>query len=525
MIAQDHFFPDSLKGFTTGLKDSGFTLIDASAPRRWRGPIHSAFKGLTTALTMDIYIAPGWPFQPPALFVQGLNTNHSTLDGFVCLWQDGNFNLEWTTVEGLFLRIEEWCMNARLGWADQDLGLDALLNFRYKYAYAAIFDLPTLGIRKGSWGDCRGLLNLNPIRVDILPGRQRLANELRGMWFHVGELKSPPPRQLSEVLSSLPRKQRKGLRKALAERRNSRELAVSGGVDIILFCWEWRGRTDILVIACRGTGGTVEAIALQPGPNDEQTLMLRAGPDAPTLHSCKAVVFGAGALGGHAALTLAESGIGSMEIVDYDVLLPGNVVRHVAGHDHVGELKVDAVKTAIENHAPWTEVAVFEKSSPPRTPDELRERVADADIVVDTTGSEALAYSLAVVTESVPKPLVSGALYRGGCIGRVQRQALPGDTQIHKRDDQSRYPEIPPGDETEEFAVPQLGCSAPVNNAPPSAVLACASVIVQVTVDALTGRYEFSDEVIDVYRAIAEPPFDRVGRVSRPTSREVALTS
>ena len=252
---------------------------------------------------------------------------------------------------------------------------------------------------------------------------------------------------------------------------------------------------------------------MQPGANDDQTLILRAGPDAPALRSLKSVVFGAGALGGQTALTLAESGLGSIEIVDYDVLLPGNIVRHVAGHSQVGKFKVDAVKAAIEDHAPWTTVTMFEKSPPARTPDELRERVAEADIVVDTTGSEAMVYSLAVVADRMTKPLVSGALYRGGFIGRVQRQALPEDTPIHQRDDQSRYPFIPLGAETEEFAVPQLGCSAPVNNAPPSAVLACASTIVQVALDTLTGRYEFPDEVIDVYRSIPEPPFNRLGRV------------
>ena len=31
--------------------------------------------------------------------------------------------------------------------------------------------------------------------------------------------------------------------------------------------------------------------------------------------------------------------------------------------------------------------------------------------------------------------------------------------------------------------------------------------------DALTGRFEFDDEVIDVYRPLSEPPFDRIGRV------------
>ena len=39
-------------------------------------------------------------------------------------------------------------------------------------------------------------------------------------------------------------------------------------------------------------------------------------------------------------------------------------------------------------------------------------------------------------------------------------------------------------------------------------------MIVQVAVDVLSGQCEYPDEVIDVYRAIPDPPFNRLGRVS-----------
>ena len=368
---------ESLAGFFEDLTASGFSPVDGSDSRIWRGPIHPAFKELTDAATMDIAIMLGWSFQPPALVVQGLNTNHSTLGGFVCLWQNGGFSQEWTTVDGLFSRVEEWCENANLGWEGQDLGRDALLSFKAKYAYAAIFGMPVLEVRKGSWGDCRVVVNPYSVRVDALPGRRQSADELRVVRFHAGELTSPPPRQLSEVPSSLPRKQRKGLERALSERRNPRELAVSGGIDFILFCWEWNGRTDLLVMAGKGTGDTVEAIALQPGPNDENTLILRAGPDAPELVKRKAVVFEADALGGHTALTLAESGLGSIKIVDHDVLLPGKVVRHVAGHRQVCRRKVEAVQVVIADHAPWTTVSVYENLAPVKALNEIRELVEE----------------------------------------------------------------------------------------------------------------------------------------------------
>ena len=103
----------------------------------------------------------------------------------------------------------------------------------------------------------------------------------------------------------------------------------------------------------------------------------------------------------------------------------------------------------------------------------------------------------------------------------MQRQVLPVDTPIHLREDSPRYPVIPAGIESEDFASPQLGCSAPVNNAPPSAVAACSSLIAQAAIDVLTGRFEFAAEVIDVYQPIPDPPFDRVGRVYQ--ERQVTL--
>ncbi len=194
---------------------------------------------------------------------------------------------------------------------------------------------------KGGRGEFHGTVNPNFARLDLASGNRRPGNQLRGLWFHAGTLRAPPPRQLSEVLDLLNRQQRKALQKALAERRKEEPLVVSGGADIILFCWERNGRADLLVMACKGTGEELEAIALQPGPKDEDSLILRAGPDASILHTRTVVIFGAGALGGHAAATLAESGIGQLAIVDPDVLLPGNVVRHIAGHSFVGAPKLD----------------------------------------------------------------------------------------------------------------------------------------------------------------------------------------
>ena len=269
-------------------------------------------------------------------------------------------------------------------------------------------------------------------------------------------------------------------------------------------------------MACKGMDNSLEAIALQPGPNDERSLILRAGPDAPTLRSQRATVFGAGALGGYVAVALAESGLGSLDIVDGDVLAPGNVVRHVAGHDHVGASKVTAVEAVVRSHAPWTEVTCQERT--PRTPGDIEALIGKADVIVDATGDAAFTQALAMTARAVGKLLTAGALYRGGFVARVQRQALTQDTPIGHRG-LPQYLVIPPGDDSVDLAIPDVGCSAPVNNAPPAAVLACSSLMAQVVVDVLTERFGFDDEVIDVYRPLSEPPFDRIGRIEFRSSK------
>ena len=511
-MTNDHFHTESLETFQNDLAVAGFEPVAIAGLSCWRGPIHPAFEDLTEATAMDIVIRPGWPFQPPALLVEGLDTNRSMPGGFVCLWQDGDASGDWETAQGFFARVDEWCGNAKRGWEGDDLAGDAFLNFTGKLSRVATFDLSKFSIHNGSWGEFYGLLNADPRRLEIHPRRNRQGNWLRGLWFHLGVLATPPPRQFSEVFRCLARAQRKGLQRALDGRRRPEPFLASGGVDLILLCWERHGMRDILVLACAGMNDEMEAIALQPGPTDEQSLILRAGPDAPDLRTVTATLFGAGALGGHVATAPAASGLGFLNLVDGDVLLPGNVVRHVAGHDQVGRAKVQAVHRVIGGHAPWTEVAEFQES--PMTPGEIRARISNADIVVDATGNGAFTPALAMVAQEGGVPLVSGALYRGGNIARVQRQVLPGDTAIHLREEGAQYPLIPQGDNHEDLATPALGCSAPVNNAPPASVMACASLMVQVVVDALTGRFEFNDEVIDVYRRLAEAPFDRTGRLS-----------
>ena len=509
-MALESFDIASLEAFTADLVDKGFEPLPASDRRKWKGPIHPAFDKLTDARTMEIAFDVGWPYRPPGVFVQGLSTNHSMLNGLVCLWREGDPSLDWVTLGRLFSRIEDWCWRARNGWQDDHLPFDAYLNFKQKLQLMSTFDFGSLRTGIGSWGDMHGVVITKPDLLNLRPGPAPTPRELRGLWFRVDQLQSPPPRNLSELPQHLNRSQQKGLRKALSERHAPARLRPRGGVDIILFAWQRRERTDLLIMACEGIGDNVDAAVLVAEPNDERTLRLRAGPDAEVLKGCRAVLFGVGALGGHVAVTLAESGIESLRIVDDEFLSPGNVVRHVAGHDRVGDLKVNAVEAVIKTHAPWTGVKSHDKQA--WKPSDIAGLMGDADVVIDATGNDAFLRPVAQVADELGKALISGALFRGGFIGRIQRKALDTDAPISGRPDCPKYPIIPPGDPKIDLAEPDLGCSAPVNNAPPASVHACASLIAQAAIDVLTGRFEFEDEMIDVYRPLPGTQFDRIGR-------------
>ena len=514
MTTDTDFDPKSKARFIAELEDAGFTGIPNSEVLILRGRIHSAFESLTNAGTMDIRIGSGWPFQPPVVIVDGLNSNHSTPWGMVCMWQQDEASRDWTTAEGLFARIEEWCENEKNGWERDQLRQDAFLNFKSKLASRiAVFDLSKLRIvNKRGWGELHATVDQFTGRIDLNRGKKQEPHQLRGFWFHVEELDTRPPHEFSEIPRYLSKRQMKGLLMALSERQSPEPLTPSGGADLILFCWSRRWKPDLLVLACSGAGNTIDATALRPAPVDARTLSLRAGPDAGTLKGRRAVLFGAGALGGYVATSLAQSGVGHLEIVDYDTLLPENVVRHVAGHPLTGMLKIDAVKMTARSHAQRTNIETHNQYV--ATPRQIRELISDTDVVLDAAGSHNLTDALAMVTMEMKKPLVSGGLYRGGFIARVQRQARHNDTPIRQRDSlPEHYPKIPAGSAEDEFTAPQLGCSAPANNAPPTSVQACAALISQMAIDALAERFEYPDEVTDIYRPIPDPPFNQFGRL------------
>lgn len=492
----------SLEAFQTKLIEGGFEPQRGDT-RVWIGPIAESLKELTAAMTMRIVFVDGWPFRNPKLYVDGLDEWHLGASGEICLWAPGAASGDWLTLEGFMRRIDEWVERAKRGFRPEDFALDAHLSFgKVRWGAIATVDLSSLRLdgRRGQIGLISAKWKNDELVLEIVAGQ---GGAIEGRWYYVGDVPTPP-RTLDAVRALLRTNQRNNFD------RRFKAVDTHGSPRLFLVAWDRELGREALVLLAEKRGNDVVAEAIEVAPTETEMLKLRAGPDVALLADRHVVVFGLGAVGSNLAVRLAEVGIGTLTLVDDARLRPGDIVRHAAGSWQVGDKKAAAVRLLAYTRAPWTRAVVIEES--PWDPDAIGVLSYRADLVVDATGLSSFANLLSVMCVDRSLGLVSAALYRGGAIARVRRQALSTDVPICDRAQNDKYQVIPPG---EEPLIYEPGCSAPVNNASPIAVASLAALAADIAVDSLTGRNLYGEETIDVYRPLADAPFDKLGRLAK----------
>ena len=497
--------PASYYRFRDELDEAGFATSDGG--RTWTGPIAEPFRAFTDGEQMTVHIRDGWPYRHPELEVPGMEPlAHVNAWDYVCLWAQGDASQAWRTLAGWQARIEEWCKKQATEFSNEDATMDAHAYFGTEPFYAlATLDLGTLNpkLKDGDSGEAFGRWRRHEALLEITTERTS-GGKVRGTWFYRERIKAPPT-NLDRLGALLTMSQAARLEKLTAgvarDKKKQRRF-------IVLAWGRGKGRNALVVLFDQVAGSQARGRVLEFAPSDTETLRLRAGERASALNERRALVFGAGSVGSHVALLLSESGLGSLTVVDGERLRPGNVVRHAAPASLVGAPKVEAVASVIDGHAPWT--AVEQRKESPWNPERLRQLIQGQDLVVDATGNASFAEQLSVLTAIEGAILVTASLYRRGYLARVQRQG-PGDTLLVERDDPDKYPTIPRGPVEELQQEP--GCSAPVNQASPRAVVACASLAAELVVDTLGAR-SLPDEITEIYHPLEEAPFDRIGRLA-----------
>jgi adenylyltransferase/sulfurtransferase len=128
------------------------------------------------------------------------------------------------------------------------------------------------------------------------------------------------------------------------------------------------------------------------------------------LRNARVLVVGAGGLGSPALLYLAAAGVGTLGIVDDDVVDESNLQRQVIhGRSDVGRPKAESARDSIREVNPHVDVRLH----PVRlTSENALDVIRDHDLVVDGTDNFATRYLVNDACVLLGKPYVWGSIYR-----------------------------------------------------------------------------------------------------------------
>ncbi len=126
--------------------------------------------------------------------------------------------------------------------------------------------------------------------------------------------------------------------------------------------------------------------------------------------SAKVLCIGAGGLGSPALLYLAAAGVGTIGVVDSDVVEENNLQRQVIHNtDRIGMLKAESAKEAMTKLNPDVKVNMhaFHLDA-----SNARDVMADYDIIVDGCDNFDTRYVVNDAAVALNKPVVHGAIFR-----------------------------------------------------------------------------------------------------------------
>ena len=121
------------------------------------------------------------------------------------------------------------------------------------------------------------------------------------------------------------------------------------------------------------------------------------------------LLLGAGGLGAPTALYLAAAGIGTLGIVDDDVVDASNLQRQVIHNtERIGEPKTESARKTIEALNP--DVKVVEHNDPARRRATSSRSSSDYDVIVDGADNFPTRYLLNDASVRLRKPVVSASI-------------------------------------------------------------------------------------------------------------------
>ncbi|ABK69677.1 molybdopterin biosynthesis-like protein MoeZ [Mycolicibacterium smegmatis] len=157
------------------------------------------------------------------------------------------------------------------------------------------------------------------------------------------------------------------------------------------------------------------------------------------LKNAKVLVIGAGGLGSPTLLYLAAAGVGTIGIVEFDVVDESNLQRQIIhGQSDIGRSKAQSARDSIAEINPLVTVNLHEFRL---EPDNAVDLFGQYDLILDGTDNFATRYLVNDAAVLAGKPYVWGSIYRFEGQVSVFWEDAPDGLGLNYRD---LYPEPPP---------------------------------------------------------------------------------
>jgi sulfur-carrier protein adenylyltransferase/sulfurtransferase len=128
------------------------------------------------------------------------------------------------------------------------------------------------------------------------------------------------------------------------------------------------------------------------------------------LKNAKVLCVGAGGLGSPALMYLAAAGVGTLGIIDFDVVDESNLQRQIIhGQSDIGRPKAESARDSVREINPLVNVVVHDTRL---DNDNVLEIFAQYDLIVDGTDNFATRYLVNDAAVLLDKPYVWGSIYR-----------------------------------------------------------------------------------------------------------------
>ncbi|MCI4676767.1 adenylyltransferase/sulfurtransferase MoeZ [Candidatus Mycolicibacterium alkanivorans] len=157
------------------------------------------------------------------------------------------------------------------------------------------------------------------------------------------------------------------------------------------------------------------------------------------LKNARVLVIGAGGLGSPTLMYLAAAGVGTIGIVEFDVVDESNLQRQIIhGQSDIGRPKAESARDTVLEINPLVTVRLHEMRLEPDNAVELFEQY---DLIIDGTDNFATRYLVNDAAVLAHKPYVWGSIYRFEGQVSVFWEDAPNGLGLNYRD---LYPEPPP---------------------------------------------------------------------------------